>query len=131
MPSIRFGVVNGFRRENTTNPNTQWSAEAFAVAEDYIHYGVSGDHFHVPPCSQEGMSKLKITRKTDTSRLRCPYNHSSVGPTNHHFYCHACANSHDPDVDPEFDKVRDAKTGMEYSRDEVVLNFDLPGVYYA
>ena len=73
---------------------------------------------------------LHIKEKSDVSRLRCPRNHSSVGPTNHHWYCHACASNH-ADLDPEFEKVRDAVTGYEYSRDEVELNFDLPGVYYA
>lgn len=73
---------------------------------------------------------LEIKTKSDVSRLRCPRGHSSVAPTNNHWYCRACASNHE-DWDPELETVRDAHTGYEYARDEVDLDFDLPGVYYA
>lgn len=77
------------------------------------------------------MGGITIDKEYDANRLRCPRNHSSVGPTNNHWHCCECARSPDPDAEPEFDKVRDAKTGYEYTRDEVELNFEISGVYYA
>lgn len=73
---------------------------------------------------------LEIKTKSDANRLRCPRGHSSVAPTNHHWYCRACANNHEDD-DPELETVLDAVTGYEYTRDDVELDFDVPGVYYA
>lgn len=77
------------------------------------------------------MPTLDIEEKSDFSRLRCPNNHSAIGPTNHHWYCKTCASLPDPDIDPEFDRVRDAKTGYTYNRDEVDIDMTVSGLYYA
>jgi len=76
------------------------------------------------------MARLEITTEADASRLRCPRNHSAVGPTNDHWLCMTCARYHD-DVDPEFDCVVDRITGERYRRDEVELDFGVSGVYPA
>lgn len=73
---------------------------------------------------------IEITEQSDAYRLRCPRGHQ-VAPTNCHWWCRACANSHDPDAEPELDAAIDAETGREVTRDEVTLDFDVPGVYYA
>lgn len=76
------------------------------------------------------MPRRKIDTEDKARRLRCPRGHTSVGPTNHHFLCASCAR-HWEDVDPEFDYVEDAKTGERYSREDLELHFDVPGVNYA
>jgi len=45
-----------------------------------------------------------------------------VEPTNYHFYCFAC--SRHGDVDPDFDELRDRKTGQFLTREEVVLEVE-------
>lgn len=74
------------------------------------------------------MPTFEIRTEDDARRLTCPRNHHSISPTNDHWLCHSCAR-HWEDVDPEFDRVRDAKTGLEYRRDEVRFEADVPGVY--
>jgi len=74
--------------------------------------------------------KLKIETQADSWRLRCPNGHK-VAPTNNHWYCRRCANSWHEDVEPEIDEAIDEKTGETYTRDDVELDFEAPGVYYA
>lgn len=76
------------------------------------------------------MSKLEINSQEDSWRLRCPNGHK-LAPVNNHWYCRQCARYWDDDVDPEYEIAVDEKTGDELTRDEVKLNFDAPGVYYA
>lgn len=52
-------------------------------------------------------------------RYRCPRGHTQFEPSNHHWYCAECATSPDPEIDPEFTKLVDKKTGESYERDEV------------
>jgi hypothetical protein len=77
------------------------------------------------------MSKLEIDSDEDNWRLVCPNGHTSVAPTNNHFWCRSCANHWDPEVDPEYDVVIDGETGEKYSRDDLELDFTAPGVYHA
>lgn len=74
--------------------------------------------------------KLTVETQADSYRLRCPNGHQ-VAPTNEHWYCRQCAQYWDDDVDPEYDVAIDSKTGQELTRDDVELDFDAPGVYYA
>lgn len=73
---------------------------------------------------------LTIESEADAYRLRCPRGHQ-VAPTNNHWWCRACANSHDPDAEPELDAAIDAKSGRELRREDVALDYDVPGVYHA
>jgi hypothetical protein len=74
--------------------------------------------------------KLTVETQADSYRLRCPNGHQ-VAPTNEHWYCRQCAQYWDDDVDPEYDVAIDSKTGQELTRDDVELDFEAPGVYYA
>jgi len=76
------------------------------------------------------MSKTTIDAGDDW-RLKCPRGHSSIAPTNNHWWCRACANHWNEEADPEYDIAVEAKTGEEVSRDEIELDFEAPGVYYA
>ena len=73
----------------------------------------------------------EIKRAEDAQRLRCPRGHSSVAPVNDHWYCKRCADSWGDDVDPELETVVDAKTGRELRREDVLIDNDVPGCYYA
>ena len=72
---------------------------------------------------------MEIESKEDAYRLQCPQGHQ-IAPTNNHFWCRACAN-HWEDIDPEYEVAVDAKTGRELTRNEIVLDHDIPGVYHA
>lgn len=76
------------------------------------------------------MPKLRIETQQDSWRLRCPNGHN-VAPVNDHWYCRSCANFWAGNVDPEYEFAIDQKTGRELRRDDVEINFDVPGVYYA
>lgn len=77
------------------------------------------------------MAKFEIRTEDDARRLTCPNpgRHSSVTPTNDHWLCIGCSRHWSDEIDPEFERVRDAKTGLEYRRDEVQFDADVPGVY--
>lgn len=76
-----------------------------------------------PARAEAGTVRLTI----DTSdaaqrwRYRCPAGHTQWTPTNYHWWCAACASSHDPDHEPEFTELVDKKTGEVYERDQVVV----------
>ena len=55
-----------------------------------------------------GAAKVKITRKSQKWRYRCPNGHTSWEMTNNHMWCRACANQ--LDIDPEFWELYDQKT---------------------
>jgi hypothetical protein len=76
------------------------------------------------------MPRIEIETEADSYRLRCPNGHQ-VTPTNNHWYCRQCAHAWDDDIDPEYDEVLDKKTGRMVSRDDVDLDFETPGIYYA
>jgi len=71
------------------------------------------------------MSKTVMTIDLDESadrwRFVCPRGHRDWEPTNYHFWCAACARSLADDVDPEFDELKDKKTGRTLGRSEVRL----------
>jgi len=75
------------------------------------------------------MPTLTIETQADAYRLRCPRGHQ-VSPTNEHWYCRQCAQAwHDEDVEPELEAAVDAKTGERLRREDVELDYDVPGVY--
>jgi len=76
------------------------------------------------------MSKLTIETQENSWRHRCPNGHK-VAPTNDHWYCRHCANSWDDDAEPEIEKAIDEKTGERLRREDVELDFEVKGVYYA
>jgi len=76
------------------------------------------------------MTSLEIATEEDAMRLRCPNGHQ-VSPTNEHWFCRQCARVWDDDVNPELEHAIDAKTGQKLKREDVDLDFDVPGVHYA
>ncbi len=62
---------------------------------------------------------VRIENRTDRWRFTCPNGHRSWEPTNHHFWCSACA-SH-PEVDGVFHELLDKKTETLIERDDVLL----------
>ncbi|WP_225334269.1 hypothetical protein [Halomicrobium urmianum] len=66
--------------------------------------------------------KERINLEDDYDRWQwtCPNGHHDWEPTNHHFWCAACARI--PEVDASFDELRDQKTGRLYERDDVELH---------
>lgn len=73
------------------------------------------------------MEPPTIETQSDAWRLRCPRGHQAT-PTNNHWYCQQCARI-GGDVEPDFEEVVDEKTGETYTRDEIELDFNVPGVY--
>lgn len=69
--------------------------------------------------------KTTIDLSDDSDRWQwvCPRGHRSWEPTNYHFWCARCARSwsHNDDVDPEFDELRNGRTNELVGRDEVRL----------
>lgn len=61
--------------------------------------------------------------ETDRWRWVCPRGHRSWEPTNNHFWCAECARTwaHNDDLDPEFDELRNKRTGEAKRRDEIRL----------
>lgn len=66
--------------------------------------------------------RLQLDDATDRWRFRCPAGHRNWEATNQHYFCQSCARSDDPDHEPVFDELRDAKTGELIARDEIVLD---------
>lgn len=71
--------------------------------------------------TQPSGAVLTINSSNDIERWRfvCPNGHTQWEPTNNHWWCRECANSHDPDATPEFYELLDRKTGETFERDEV------------
>lgn len=67
---------------------------------------------------------IRITIDTEDPvqrwRFRCPQGHTQWEPTNFHWWCAECARNHQQ-IDPEFTKLVDKKTGKVYARDEVLI----------
>lgn len=61
--------------------------------------------------------------KTDRWQWVCPQGHRTWEPTNFHFWCAGCARAwdHNEDLDPEFQELRNKKTGETVTREEIVL----------
>nr|WP_226043550.1 hypothetical protein [Natrinema sp. DC36] len=68
-------------------------------------------------------TEVQLERKTDRWRYTCPQGHRSWEPTNFHFWCQQCSRHLSDDVDPEFDELRDRRTGDLISREDI----ELPG----
>lgn len=88
-------------------------------------------HFHYPdkdlrfigsPPRTGGSMEVRI-QVNDADHLGYVYppGHRSWEPTNHHFWCQACAESLDPGVDPVFHALHDLRTGTELDREDVQL----------
>lgn len=69
------------------------------------------------------MQRVTIDPEDDDDRWRfvCPGGHRSWVATNHHFWCQSCANSHDPNAEPEFSELVDLEKDRVLERDEVEL----------
>ena len=69
------------------------------------------------------MSRIRIETDDATQRwrFRCPAGHVNWEATNQHFWCRECARSLDDGHEPEFDELRDVKTGDLYRRSEIEL----------
>lgn len=76
------------------------------------------------------MPELTIETQRDSWRLRCPNGHI-VAPTNEHWYCRQCANWGPENAETELEVAIDEKTGERYAREDVELDFEAEGVYYA
>ncbi len=68
-----------------------------------------------------GMVEIDLDEETDRWQWRCPAGHRSWEPTNYHFWCAQCARGKHPKAEPEFDELRNVKTGDLVERDEVEL----------
>lgn len=73
--------------------------------------------------------RIHITSTAEKWRLECPNGEIGEGHTNWFpidgvFRCHGCAEQarHDPSICPEYDVLRDKKTGELVERDKVVLD---------
>lgn len=66
--------------------------------------------------------EIVLEDERDRWRWVCPSpgEHRSWEPTNSHFWCAACANA-GPDVDPEFDELRNKVTGEVVPRERIRL----------
>lgn len=69
------------------------------------------------------MPTIRLDREADRWRWTCPRGHRTWEPTNHHFWCAACAraSTHDNEIDPTFDALRDDSTGELVPRDDLTL----------
>jgi hypothetical protein len=66
--------------------------------------------------------EIKLEDETDRWQWTCPAGHRGWEPTNNHFWCAECArNSWDDDVEPEFDQLRNEKTGDTVDRKKISL----------
>ncbi|MFC7128451.1 hypothetical protein ACFQI8_03455 [Haloferax chudinovii] len=67
------------------------------------------------------MVTIELENEIDRWQWRCPRGHTTWEPTNHHFWCSTCAKMWGDDVEPEFELLRNEKTGEVVERDDVVL----------
>lgn len=94
---------------------------------DHFHFhssDVDSPFSHAPSRSEGNMGGkqkqlVRIEDETDRWRFTCPRGHRDWEPTNHHFWCAACARVED--VDGVFQELRDARDGGLLGRDEVRL----------
>lgn len=79
------------------------------------------DHYNRP--TRRHRSRMPVTINVDDKvqvwEWTCPRGHRNWEPTNFHFWCAACARSHD--ANPSFDRIRSARDGRELSRAEIEL----------
>ena len=62
---------------------------------------------------------IEIEDKVDRWRFVCPRGHRDWEPTNHHFWCAACARAHDHDG--VFHELHDKRDGGLLAREDVKL----------
>ena len=72
----------------------------------------------VPPLGRM-TETVQIDDRADRWRWVCPNGHRSWEPTNHHFWCQACARR--AELDGVFQQLMDKKTGRQYAREDVRL----------
>ena len=65
------------------------------------------------------VAKVKITKKSQKWRYRCPNGHTTWELTNNHMWCRSCANQ--LDIDPEFWELYDSKSGETIPREGLIL----------
>jgi len=66
-----------------------------------------------------GCGKVRITKKAQKWRYRCPNGHTSWEMANDHMWCRACANQ--LDVNPELRELYDQRSGKTIPREAIVL----------
>jgi hypothetical protein len=94
---------------------------------DYFHFHYPDKDFslyhpaHLSECNMGGKQKqlVRIENAADRWRFTCPRGHRDWEPTNHHFWCAACARM--DDVDGVFDELRDVRDGGLLERDQIRL----------
>ncbi|MFP8952403.1 hypothetical protein ACLI4Z_16475 [Natrialbaceae archaeon A-arb3/5] len=64
---------------------------------------------------------IQVDDEIDRWKWVCPRGHRDWEPTNHHFWCAACARAADDDVMPEFDSLHNKQSGETVHRDELQL----------
>jgi hypothetical protein len=64
---------------------------------------------------------IQVTDEIDRWKWVCPRGHRQWEPTNHHFWCATCARANDDEAEPEFDELRNKKTGETVHRDDLRL----------
>ena len=89
----------------------------------HFHSPVKDSRYTGPPPSIGSCMVVKIHLDDEGDRWRfvCPRGHRTWEPTNHHFWCQACAESPDLDIDPVFHELHDLTTGDELERGDVRL----------
>lgn len=63
---------------------------------------------------------IRLRSPADRWRYTCPKGHRSWEVTNNHFWCQQCATGY-ANAEPEFDELRDRKTGALIPRDRLAL----------
>ncbi len=125
------------KRTTSTRPRTTASGGQWAWAPEipcfqpeevqfHFHHPFKADRF----CRVSRQVGVMTGRKTmihledDADRWRwvCPRGHRTWEPTNYHFWCAECARQMDHDkFSPEFDELRDKRTGETKTREEIRL----------
>ena len=68
-------------------------------------------------------TKIDLSDESDRWEWRCPVGHTAWEPTNFHFWCRQCARSwsHNDDIEPEFQQLRNDRTDELVAREDVRL----------
>lgn len=123
------------RRHKTGGTTRDSNSFTFTGRQPISYQSAPGnDHFHfqredvdclfslpssqiVPPMADQ--QTVEIEDRHDRWRFTCPRRHRDWEPTNHHFWCAACARS--DGVDGTFAELRDRMTGRLIDREDVKL----------
>lgn len=76
------------------------------------------------PLSESVVTTIHLDDEADRWRFTCPIGHRTWEPTNGHFWCQSCADSHDPRAEPVFQRLHDLATDDDLERHEVKLVTD-------